>query len=255
MALQTQYLLQGHYAFFSAPALFLFFGTLFIYSAHRLYSLSKNGAASGYPYDKFRSLLWANTSIGAVASVVCWYYLPGAARWQTLVPCALALAYILPVLPAKKRLRDVATLKIFLLSGCWSWLTVILPASAAGMGWSAVAFVMAIGRAAFIFALCIGFDIRDQQRDKEAGVNTLPVKFGERTAIAFAFMALLLSVFISILFTSASIYLESAAYSMAISGVMALVLVAGSGQKNRNLFYFLFGVDGMMILQFLLVLC
>ncbi|NUO02728.1 MAG: hypothetical protein HUU01_19135 [Saprospiraceae bacterium] len=117
--------------------------------------------AGDSPYAKFSFLLKINTTLSAVACAVCWVYLPDLARWHALAPAALALAYTLPVLPGRRRLREVALLKIFLLCACWAWLTVMVPAADAGMGWSAVAPVMVLERAAFIFAMASVSSVRE----------------------------------------------------------------------------------------------
>lgn len=254
MACQTQYLLKGHYEVVSPVALFLFFGTLFIYSAHRLYGLSTFSVPTDSPYRKFSFLLKINIVISAIVCVICWLQFSEAARWQILAPSILALAYILPILPGRRRLREVAMLKIFLLSVCWSWLTVIVPAVAEDMGWSAVTPLMALERAAFIFAIGIGFDLRDRQRDLDAGLATLPVKLGERSAILCAAFSLLVASGIAWLFTSANIYPDAAFYSTGLSGLTALILIARSGRDALSPYYFLLGLDGLLILQFLLVL-
>ncbi len=254
MACQTQYLLFGHYDLFSPTALFLFFGTLLIYSLHRLYGLRKADPTTDHPYRPLASLLWINTGISGIGTAVCWLQLSAGARWQTLAPCVLSLAYILPLLPGGRRLRDVAFLKVFLITFCWSWLTVVLPAVQGGMGWSAVAMLMAIERAAFIFAIGIGFDLRDRVRDREAGVTTLPILLGERGAIVCAAIGLFIAAGLAWLLAKADIYPSAAFYSIAGSGLAVLWLVTRSGKENRNPWYFVFGLDGLMILQFLLVL-
>jgi len=254
MTCQTQYLLSGRFGVMSPAALFLFFGTLFIYSAHRLYGLYALSLPKDSLYGKFAFLLKINTGISAIACAVCWFLLPEPARWQALAPCALALAYILPVLPGRRRLREVALVKIFLLAACWAWLTAIVPAVAGGMGWSAVAPVMLLERAAFIFAIAIGFDLRDRQRDQAAGLATLPVKLGERGAILCAAFSLLLALAIAWIFTSANLYPAAAFYSTGVSGLCALVLISRSGRGSLSPYFFLFGLDGLMILQFLLIL-
>ncbi len=254
MTCQTQYLLTGHYGVASPVALFLFFGTLFIYSAHRLYGLYALSLPKDSPYGKFAFLLKINAGVAAIAGALCWFQLPETARWQALAPCALALAYILPVMPGRRRLREIAMLKIFLLTACWAWLTVIVPAVAGGMGWSTVVPVMLLERAAFIFAIALGFDLRDRQRDQEAGLATLPVKLGVRGAVLCAAGSLLLTGGIAWLFTSANIYPAAAFYSIGLSGLCVLVLISRSGRSSLSPYYFLFGLDGLMILQFLLII-
>lgn len=254
MAMQTEYLLKGHCDFTSPVALFIFFGTLFIYSIHRLYGLHVAGLSKDSPYGKIPFLLKINAITGGVVCAVCWFGLNEAARWQTLLPCVLALAYVLPVLPGRRRLREVAMLKIFLLSICWSWLTVFLPALAGGMGWSALVPVMVLERAAFIFAIAIGFDLRDRHRDLEAGLGTIPVKLGSRGAILCAAFSLLVAGGIAWLFASASLYPTAAFYSVCISGLAALALISRSDRPHLSPYYFLFGLDGVMMLQFLLVM-
>lgn len=254
MACQTQYLLKGHYKVVSPVALFLFFGTLFIYSAHRLYGLHVSSIPRNSPYSKFSFLLKINMGISAIVCAICWLQFSEATRWHILVPSVLSLAYILPILPGQRRLREVAMLKIFLLSVCWSWLTVIVPGVAENMGWSAIMPAMALERGAFIFAIGIGFDLRDRQRDLDAGLATLPVKLGERSAILCAAFSLLVAWGIAFLFAYANIYPVAAFYSTSLSGLIALILIARSGRDSLSPYYFLCGLDGLLILQFLLVL-
>jgi len=253
MACQTQYLLTGHFDAGAPVALFLFFGTLFIYSVHRLYALSKAPADKVSPYRPFSLLLKINVLISALASFTCWLLLPEAARWWTLVPCALAAAYISPVLPHGRRLRDIGWLKIFLIVSSWAWLTVALPAVVVGMSWSGVAVLMLFARAGFIFAIAMAFDLRDRQNDQAMGVATLAVKLGHTGSLIATGIGLLMTITIAWLLVSCDAFPHAALRAIGLTSVAAFLFVSRSTRSNLSPYFFLFGLDGLMILQFLLL--
>ncbi|MBJ6107807.1 UbiA family prenyltransferase [Hymenobacter sp. BT523] len=117
-----------------------------------------------------------------------WRYLP-----KLLPLAALALLYSWPLLRWRGRrraLREVPLLKVFLIAGVWSLVTVGLPALLLHHPLTAVAGLLAL-RFCLVLALAIVFDIRDVSRDRAAGTHTFPVLLGLRGAklVALAFLA------------------------------------------------------------------
>jgi len=103
------------------------------------------------------------------------HYLP------LLLPlAALALGYSLPLLPWRGRwraLREVPLLKVFLIGGVWSIVTVELPALALHHPLGSLNELL-LQRFLLVSALAIVFDIRDYSRDRLTGLQTMPVVLG-----------------------------------------------------------------------------
>ena len=113
-----------------------------------------------------------------------WRYLP------SLLPLAvLALLYSWP-LGRWGALREVPLLKVFLIAGVWSAITVGLPTLAQHRPLAESAGLLA-QRFCLVLALAIVFDIRDLSRDRLAGTRTFPVVLGlaGARAVALVFLA------------------------------------------------------------------
>jgi 4-hydroxybenzoate polyprenyltransferase len=117
-----------------------------------------------------------------------WRYLPA------LLPlAALALLYSWPLGRwggQPRALREVPLLKIFLIAGVWSAITVGLPTLALHRP-LAEALGLLGQRFCLVLALAIVFDIRDLSRDRAAGTRTFPVVLGVAgaKAVALSFLA------------------------------------------------------------------
>jgi hypothetical protein len=117
-----------------------------------------------------------------------WRYLP-----KLLPLAALALLYSWPLVRwrgQRRALREVPLLKVFLIAGVWSLVTVGLPALLLHHPLGVVAGLLA-QRFCLVLALAIVFDIRDLSRDRAAGTRTFPVVLGQgrAKAVALAFLA------------------------------------------------------------------
>ena len=123
------------------------------------------------------------------------HYLP------LLLPlAALALGYSLPLLRWRGRwraVREVPLLKVFLIGGVWSAVTVGLPALALHRPLAPLAGLLA-QRFCLVSALAIVFDIRDFSRDRLTNLRTMPVVLGLAGAKAVALALLAASVVIGL---------------------------------------------------------
>jgi len=185
----------------SAPALFthlhvLVFGsTLFVYNTPRVFR--KNAKKNGRPYFFWYLLFFA---VGLVMAGYGLVWL----SWQMLLGCIVlgtfTFAYSWPLLPFKnkKRLRDFGWLKIFVLASVWTVSTSVLPILIAGKNIIDYPFEIMV-RFAFIFTLCVVFDIRDMQADLKNNIYTLPHKVGLRNSYRLIQLNLLLFAFLSII--------------------------------------------------------
>lgn len=248
-AAQTQYLLSGQIRL--GPALGLvFFGTLFLYALHRAIGLQRLSifADKGryFAISQFATQIRVFALIGLAGAAVCYLLLPWPMQWRLALPGVLALAYVAPLGPSGKRLRDLHFLKIFLIAGVWAWLTVWLPVA----GYGPTPWRIALERAAFIFAITLPFDIRDLRIDSHTQVKTLPAVLGVRAAIALALALLLLM--LAFVWTNPG-YDAGVKTALSLSAIVSGALVLFSGRAQHD-YYFTGLMDGMMILQFGLVL-
>lgn len=155
----------------------------------------------------------------------------------------------LPVMGTRKRLKDFGLLKIITLSLMWTLVTVWFPANQ--LPYDTVVFLFVfIKRFIFIFVLCLVFDIRDASVDASHGIQTLPVLIGIRNAyfICYGLLMLLLCINLAEYFVTGSKFIDAFFIS-----ILATALVVRYSQKNNSDITCLFGVDGMMLLQALLV--
>lgn len=155
----------------------------------------------------------------------------------------------LPVMGTRKRLKDFGLLKIITLSLMWTLVTVWFPANQLPYDTLVFLFVF-IKRFIFIFVLCLVFDIRDASVDASHGIQTLPVLIGIRNAyfICYGLLMLLLCINLAEYFVTGSKFIGAFFIS-----ILATALVVRYSQKNNSDITCLFGVDGMMLLQALLV--
>ena len=156
---------------------------------------------------------------------------------------------IIPVRGTRKRLKDFGLLKIITLSLMWTLVTVWFPANQLVFDSTIFLFVF-IKRFIFIFILCLVFDIRDASVDAPHGIHTLPVILGTRKAyfICYGLLVLLLCINLAEFFWIRGEFILAFLIS-----IIATAGVVRYSQKNNSDVTCLFGVDGMMLLQALLV--
>jgi 4-hydroxybenzoate polyprenyltransferase len=118
----------------------------------------------------------------------------------------LSFCYSLPLFTLGEQkfgLRNIPGLKTFLIALVWTMSCVLLPVlEAQDLHLTDIAMrditIMIAKRFLLIFALAIPFDIRDLFSDRQAGLKTIPVAWGEKNA--YLFCQLLLAGYIVLLF-------------------------------------------------------
>ncbi len=170
-----------------------------------------------------------------------------------LVLGIITLIYSIPLLPLsnKKRLKDYGILKIFTLVLLWTVITVWFPADQIHYTGKSI-LLLFIRRFVFLFALCLVFDIRDINIDTKENIRTIPVIIGVKQT--HTLINVLLIIFI--LFT-----LIQFVQTPDIGGLNAMMLSAAATfvmieyvKKNSSDIAYLACIDGMMLLQALLVI-
>jgi len=162
----------------------------------------------------------------------------------------ITLLYSIPIIKIqnqRKRLRDIGYLKIGLIAFTWAWVCGNLPLLQSQTAYTLTQHsTVFLEKFLYIIAITIPFDIRDMKYDASMGVKTLPIRFGIGTAVAIALLCLTISF---ALITNCTNHIQiQLAY--AFTYIISAYYILESTQPKNNFFY-LFYIDGLMILLFL----
>ena len=237
----------------------IFFSSLFIYNGARLnVSTTLKEGSRGYSINAEGSRL---SVFLCILSVVILFGLLTACNWQQLMVIMTAslfsMAYAIPFRHNGKSwngLRRNLMLKNVVLSLTWAVATVLLPLTLYNTGLLETEIIfMFFRRLFFIYALAVIYDLRDIEPDRKAGMETIPLRFGEKATQAWALVAL--GIFI-ILVVADPFLMKSDAYGYAgallLSAVIAGLVVLNT-QNIRKKKYYSMIVDANMLVQLFLV--
>lgn len=164
----------------------------------------------------------------------------------------IAFLYSFPFLPfgKKRRIKDYGFMKIITITLLWTLVTVWFPVNSMPFETSLFLFVFA-KRFVFMFVLCLLFDIRDIDVDRQEKINTLAVIIGKRKAYFLSSILLILFTLLSII---QYIYFPQKGVLIAMFfSVAATFINIELTKKSNSDFIYLAGIDGMMLLQAILV--
>ena len=132
-------------------------------------------------------------------------------------------------------LRTIPSLKLILIALIWSWVCVVTPQL---LFFPHVDFSFSIIVFSFILAITIPFDIRDLNFDSE-NLKTLPQIFGSTMCVLIALSILLALVFYS--------YFNLEKVGLCYLFTLTALFILPS-YKARNEYYYLFLIDGFLVL-------
>jgi 4-hydroxybenzoate polyprenyltransferase len=164
----------------------------------------------------------------------------------------ISFLYSFPFLPfaKKKRIKDYGFLKITTLALLWTLVTVWFPVSGHAYETGLFIFVF-IKRLLFMFILCLLFDMRDIEVDNSEDIKTLAVVLGQKKSYTLSYLLLFVFVLLSI---AQYFYFPQMRFliPMILSAAAAFVTIEITKKSNSD-FVYLAGIDGMMLLQAILV--
>lgn len=184
-----------------------------------------------------------------------YYFIPlrEQALWIGLAFIATFL-YTAPKIPYPflRVLRKAAIGKTIFLAAVWTWVTTVLPVKVSGEAWTRETTLFFISRYFFIYAICILFDFRDREYDRQAGIRSLITWFNERQIRILFIFSLLVSALASALLI---------AFNGSLPGFLSLVLpllplgfLYRKATRDYSDFFYYFVLDGLMALPPLLSL-
>lgn len=103
----------------------------------------------------------------------------------------------------------------------------------------------------FIGALTIPFDIRDLFEDKQSGLKTVPTVWGEKNA--YLLCQVLLAGYVMLLFLFRNNGFNRDFFALTLTAILTGWLIFRSRQEKNEYYYFFF-MDGVLILQYLVLL-
>lgn len=170
-----------------------------------------------------------------------WWLLPGG---------IIGVGYILPILPGKKRLRDLGWAKIIMVGFSWAWLTAFIPMWKIADGQLLISVIHTIERFCFIVAITIPFEIRDQKVDHAVGIKTIALRFSKR---GLTIWMILLCVLMWLGGTLTAIQHYNIPYAWMNAAMCVIVFLVFRGSFRQQSDYYFGGLtDGLMILALLL---
>lgn len=240
----------------------LFTSTLGIYNFSILLSKPKHPEKS--PYKRVRwffahyRLMVTFTMISLLSLIPLFFLLSMESRILLIFLSVLSFCYSLPIFTVgdqKFGLRNIPGLKTFLISLVWTMSCVLLPVlEAQDLHLADISMrditLMIAKRFLFIFALAIPFDIRDLFSDRQAGLKTIPVAWGEKNA--YLFCQVLLAGYIVLLFL-----FRNNGFSLDFFGLTTTALLMGwlifKSKWQKDEYYYFFYMDGVLILQYVIM--
>ena len=231
---------------------FVFFSTVCSYNFHWFFTprtMSENRRVLWTQKRKNIHLLLLVT--GFIGSVLFFLQLTDYWFWIGL-SVLLTFLYSAPKLPFgfASVLRQIAIGKTIFLAMVWTYVTTILPIVMAGNRWAPEHMLFSIGRFFFIYAICIIFDFRDREQDKQDGIKSMITYFNER-GINILFYGCMLVFLITVIFLHL--------YDFPIIHLIGLLLPAiivtrlyPFFKRNFSDYLYYFFLDGMMAFPALL---
>lgn len=230
----------------------VFFSALSLYNYHRLKLWSKVPAElhdqrhrDAHTDKGILILLSTGGAFGAIALFV--YGVPMSYYLPALPGLATALAYTLPLLPGKKRLRDVPYAKLPVVAFACTWITAAIPLMAESVG-TAESLRYLLWRCCFMAAITLPFDVRDREIDLREGVKTLA---GFLSVKSSNWLSVFLLFVYAVGFLGETDFSHSAKVGALITALTGCLLALfGKPFKHSNFFY-AYGWEGLMLLELL----
>ncbi len=241
----------------------LFTSTLGIYNFSILITKPKTPAAS--PYKRVRwffshyRLMVTFTIVSLLSLIPLFFLMSMESRILLIFLSILSFFYSIPIFSLGEQkfgLRNIPGLKQFLITLVWTMSTVLLPIlEAQHLHLTDLSLrdttILIAKRFLFIAALTIPFDIRDLFDDRQAGLKTVPVVWGEKKA--YLFCQVLLAGYVILLLFFRNNGFNANFFALAITALLTGWLIF-KAKWEKNEYYYFFCIDGVLILQYLVLI-
>lgn len=232
----------------------VFFGSIVIYSSHRLIGLEKiekKRIQNRFSIiSKLKKPINITVVIGLIGCIVSAIHLDIKTITALIIPGFISFLYISPLFKNGKRLRDYNYIKVFLIAFTWGYLS-IAPFLFIGDYENTlfILLIIFIEKCLYILAVTLPFDIRDLRIDEMNDVLTIPKRIGLKHTYKIIYGLLVLGLLLMIII-SLSNNINSYAYSFSslMIYLLTFILIEKSRGKQNDV-YFSGWIDGMIILR------
>ncbi len=224
---------------------FTFFATVLTYTFQRYYKIISQANSAGRRMVWMKENPYLIKSIMAISTLGCVPFLLEA-TWTSLLllfACGLLSLFYVIKIPGKigRNLRDVPSLKIFLIGIVWAATSTFLPYLNQSVEVVEAPWLLFLADFIFVVAITIPFDIRDIILD-ESEKKTIPQLLGEKKSLWVASVILLVNY--ALLILVADQFLVASLIGLSLS----IIFVRASTKDTPDI-YFSFFVDGFLVLQ------
>lgn len=160
----------------------------------------------------------------------------------------LTLLYALPVFGRQRNLRTVGGIKVFVIAGIWSGVSVLLPFVNAGLPIMPDVGVLLFQRFVFVLVLLLPFEIRDLKYDR-VELKTIPQQIGIMKTKGIGIVLLFIFILAEMLLDKG----EGAFQSAVLIALITSAMLLGAG-RNQSRYYSSFWVEGIPVLWLLVLL-
>ena len=241
------------FALNKAYILFVFCATLFLYNFQRLilapiYVKAPGSVRHSWILEHKKPLILLSC-ISALGMLVSLYYL-GLNLLYTILPVGIfSSLYFLPGI----HLRKIPVLKSLMVAFIWTLVSIFIPVQLNGnFQMNASLLLLFAERAFFFLSICVVFNIRDMEHDRLSGVRTIPSVYGIKTGIAAGLSGIFMAGICSCLLFLQGTYSLTNMLAVVTSLIITFLLIRKCEIGKSETFY-LFGLDGMLPMQLLLV--
>lgn len=170
-------------------------------------------------------------------------------HWYWLgVTAFLTFLYSAPMIPLSpfRWLRKIALAKTIYLAFAWAHITASLPLLVVQDGLSAQQGLYLVNRFFFIYAICIVFDRRDVESDRQAGIRSLITWLDEKGVDRLFWLSQLLVLATTVLLTR---WIPVMEVILLLTPALVMSLLYNSSKKSRSDYLYYFLLDGLMALS------
>ena len=241
----------------------LFTSTVGIYNFSILISKPANPGKSVYRrirwfFSHYR-LMVTFTIVSLLSLIPLFFLITTGSKLLLIFLAVLSFGYGLPLFTMGEQkfgLRNIPGLKLIMITLVWTMSCVLLPIlEAQSMHLTTISMrdttILIAKRFLFIAALAIPFDIRDLFEDKQLGLKTIPVAWGEKNA--YLFCQVLLAGYVVLLFLFRNNGFTTDFWALTLSVIITGWLIF-KAKWEKNEYYYFFYLDGVLILQYLFVI-
>lgn len=232
---------------------FVWFSTLCSYNFHWLLTPAPATTAikANWHYKK-RHLHIILAGIGMIGATYYGFHL--LAYWPWLLSIAfITFLYSAPKLqfPPFNQLQKIAVAKTAFLTLVWTYVTAILPLVVNTNKWSTAQHLYIFNRFYLIYSICILFDNRDKETDRQQGIRSLVTNITDK-GIGVLFW---ISISVTLLSNIALFYYLP--FNVAVTFFVPLLILTLLNipiNKTESDYYYYFLLDGLMMLSGLLLI-